>query len=143
MEGTRKQRSIRSIIDNGNDGDTQNDTESSFKPSTHFTAEMKLPKEGGNPMTQDNIPLFLPSASTLPELSKANVMKHSFDDIKELLFNLDIPNNLKIKLLHIYQNKYENDKRIASWLDIEDELDEGVSKNDKMISKHYVLDKAV
>ena len=147
MEGTSKHRTIKTIIDNECESIKQNEDEMDIKPSSHFSADMKLSKGGGNNVSHDNIPLFLPSASTLPELSRANVMKHSFDDIKELLFNADIPNNLKVKLLHIYQNKYENSKRQASELETLDDDQDGIlntsSKSDKMIGKLYVLDKAI
>ena len=143
IEGTSKIRSIKSIVEGENEANKQNTEEQlEFQPSSHYTADMKISRGGANTnniLSQD-IPIFLPNASTLPELSKANVMKHSFEDIKSLLQDSNIPDKVKVKLLHIYQNRYENDKRIAE--DFED-IQNTPSNHNQMITKHYVIDKAV
>ena len=59
---------------------------------------------GGN---KNNLQWLYTDDSKLPQYSKQNKIVDSFDKYKEIL-NANIPDNLKIKLMHLYKDKYDS-----------------------------------
>ena len=74
----------------------------------HYVTDMKnTPLKGGEDK-QKNIPIFLPDAAYLPEYSRGRNLRKSYDDMSDILYSKDIPDEIKIKLYHIFRDKYEN-----------------------------------
>ena len=92
--------------------------EYNVNPPFHYVTDMKnTPLKGGEDK-QKNIPIFLPDAPYLPEYSRGRNLRKSYDNMSDILYSNDIPDEIKIKLYHIFRDKYE-DIRKPSRIDME------------------------
>ena len=62
----------------------------------------------GGEVTREKIPIFLPDVPYLPEYSSGRNLRKNFDDMSDILYSKDIPDDVKIKLYHIFRDKYED-----------------------------------
>ena len=86
--------------------------------------------------------------SKLPEYSKQTKIGDSFDQYKEIL-NADIPDPMKIKLMHIFKDKYDNYRREKhfdednydsdDFMDLEDDILDRQQREEKA-RKHAIYD---
>ena len=80
-----------------------------ISPSFQYVADVENgPFKGGQAGSREKVPLFLPDATALPEYSKASNLQKSYEDMTDILYSKDIPDEVKIKLYHIFRDKYEN-----------------------------------
>ena len=130
-ENNNNNRSIKDIL-------VSNNLKTHFKPSTHFTAEMRFPKDLDKEEEEDSdktkstskygeglslsrkvkqnedLPLFNQDARRLPEYSHAYKLKKSLDDVNGILEDDSLSNHMKIRIYNMFKNKYDITRDLAS-----------------------------
>ena len=110
-------RSVRDILES-------NLQDTNFEPSTHYTADFKLgkpssPVEGfGHPETT-----FLGDSGILQKKNHNVKLKSIDQDLRELLNNDKISDDLKIKLYTILQRRYEHARNYTDQVKTDNDVD--------------------
>ena len=102
-ESTGNERILRDVIEEG----VAEQAQSEVGPSFQYVTKMdSTPIKGGKSMESD-IPIFMPNATELPEYARASNLRKTYNDFSEILYSKDIPEDTKIKLYHIFRDKYD------------------------------------
>ena len=126
-ENNVNERSVKDIVES-------NLEKTNFKPSKHYVADFKIapsPQEGKGLTghATSGVPIFLPNSRELPQYSRGFKLKTSFDKIDSILEDENIPEDLKIKLYHLFKQKYDLTRNINS-------DDDGTYDSDNDQQKH-------
>lgn len=128
------ERKLKDIIEQ--DDAQVSDTE--VIPSFQYVTDMKNTPLKGGEGRQEKIPIFLPDAPSLPEFSRGTNLRKSYDDMSDILYSKDIPDEIKIKLYHIFRDRYENVRkppRMKMDTDIENNNENEDNKDSRILER--------